>query len=124
MTSAIDFGSLENGRNGDGGQSENNGFSFYGVGNGTTVDHIQAFEGKDDGIEFFGGTVNASYLSVVNAQDDSVDWTEGYSGTLTNVYIKQGVSHDKAIEAEFTTIDQFIQQENITQLNFIKIDYI
>ena len=82
------------------GQSENNGFSFYGVGNGTTVDHIQAFEGKDDGIEFFGGTVNASYLSVVNAQDDSVDWTEGYSGTLTNVYIKQGVSHDKAIEAD------------------------
>ncbi|MFD2827014.1 multidrug transporter [Leeuwenhoekiella polynyae] len=82
------------------GQSENNGFSFYGVGNGTTVDHIQAFEGKDDGVEFFGGTVNASYVSVVNAQDDSVDWTEGYSGTLSNVYIKHGVSHDKAIEAD------------------------
>ena len=30
--------------------SENNGFSFYGVGNGTTVQFIQAFEGKDDGI--------------------------------------------------------------------------
>ena len=34
------------------GQSENNGFSFYGVGNGTTVEYIQAYEGKDDGIEF------------------------------------------------------------------------
>lgn len=82
------------------GQSENNGFSFYGVGNGTTVDHIQAIEGKDDGIEFFGGTVNASYISVVNAEDDSVDWTEGFSGTLTDVYISNRATDDKAIEAD------------------------
>ena len=80
--------------------SENNGFSFYGVGNGTTIEFIQAFEGRDDGIEFFGGTVNATYLSVVGAQDDSVDWTEGYTGTLTNVYIEHRQSHDKGIEAD------------------------
>ena len=82
------------------GQTENNGISFYGVGNGTTVNHIQAFEGKDDGIEFFGGTVNASNIIVVNSQDDSVDWTEGYSGSLTDVYIKHGIDHDKGIEAD------------------------
>jgi hypothetical protein len=82
------------------GQSENNGFSFYGVGNGTVVNYIQAYEGKDDGIEFFGGTVNASYVSVVNAQDDSIDWTEGYTGTITNAYVKHGASHDKGIEAD------------------------
>ncbi|OIQ29351.1 MAG: multidrug transporter [Bacteroidetes bacterium MedPE-SWsnd-G2] len=82
------------------GQSENNGFSFYGVGNGTLVEYIQAFEGKDDGIEFFGGTVNASYVSVVNAQDDSIDWTEGFSGTITNAYVKHGTDHDKGIEAD------------------------
>lgn len=82
------------------GQSENNGFSFYGVGNGTIVEYIQAFEGKDDGIEFFGGTVDASYISVVNAQDDSIDWTEGYSGTITNAYVKHGSEHDKGIEAD------------------------
>jgi hypothetical protein len=80
--------------------SENNGFSFYGVGNGTTVEYIQSFEGKDDGIEFFGGTVNASYISVIGAQDDSIDWTEGFSGTLNNIYIEQGVAHDKGIEAD------------------------
>lgn len=80
--------------------SENNGFSFYGVGNGTTIQFIQAFEGKDDGIEFFGGTVNASNLSVIGAQDDSVDWTEGFTGTLTDVYIEHRVSHDKGIEAD------------------------
>ncbi|WP_452223986.1 multidrug transporter [Lacinutrix chionoecetis] len=82
------------------GQSENNGFSFYGVGNGTTVEYIQAFEGKDDGVEFFGGTVNVDYVSVINAQDDSIDWTEGYSGTITNAYVKHGVDHDKGIEAD------------------------
>jgi hypothetical protein len=82
------------------GQTENNGISFYGVGNGTTVNYIQAYEGKDDGIEFFGGTVNASNVIVVNAQDDSVDWTEGYTGTLTDVYIKHGTEHDKGIEAD------------------------
>lgn len=82
------------------GQSENNGFSFYGVGNGTVVEHIQMFEGSDDGVEFFGGTVNVSNLSVVNSQDDSIDWTEGYTGTITDAYVKHGVSHDKGIEAD------------------------
>ncbi|MEH6406676.1 MAG: multidrug transporter [Leeuwenhoekiella sp.] len=80
--------------------SENNGFSFYGVGNGTVVDHIQAFEGKDDGMEFFGGTVNVSYIYVTGAQDDSVDWTEGFSGKLDNINIVQGAVHDKGIEAD------------------------
>jgi hypothetical protein len=82
------------------GQSENNGISFYGVGNGTTVEYVQVFEGKDDGIEFFGGTVNVSYASVVNAQDDSLDWTEGYTGTITDAYVKHGADHDKGIEGD------------------------
>ena len=82
------------------GQSENNGFSFYGVGSGTTVEYIQVFEGKDDGVEFFGGTVNVDYVSVVNAQDDSLDWTEGYSGMITNAHVEHGTEHDKGIEAD------------------------
>ncbi len=80
--------------------SENNGFSFYGIGNGTTIEYIQAFEGKDDGVEFFGGTVNASFLSVIGAQDDSVDWTEGFAGTLTDVYVEHRQAHDKGIEGD------------------------
>ncbi|CAM1334532.1 multidrug transporter [Tenacibaculum aestuariivivum] len=82
------------------GSSENNGFSFYGVGNKTTVEYIQMFEGKDDGVEFFGGTVNVSNVSVVNAEDDSIDWTEGYSGTITNAYVKHGTDHDKGFECD------------------------
>lgn len=82
------------------GATENNGFSFYGVGNGTQISYIQAFEGADDGVEFFGGTVNASFVSVVACQDDSVDWTEGYTGTLTDVYVRHGASHDKGFECD------------------------
>ena len=80
--------------------SENNGFSFYGVGNSTTIEFIQAFEGADDGVEFFGGTVNASNVSVVGSQDDSIDWTEGFTGTLTDVYVEHRQSHDKGIEGD------------------------
>lgn len=87
------------------GQSENNGITFYGVGNGTTVEYIQVFEGLDDGVEFFGGTVNVKYVSVINADDDSIDWTEGYSGNISDVYVKQvgqakGVDYDKAFECD------------------------
>jgi hypothetical protein len=106
--------------------SENNGFSFYGVGNGTTIQYIQAFEGKDDGIEFFGGTVNASFISVIGAQDDSVDWTEGFSGTLTDVYIQHGVLHDKGIEADGYNTDignnsnpLFFSSPNVNNLTII-----
>ncbi|MGJ8665056.1 MAG: multidrug transporter [Patiriisocius sp.] len=82
------------------GSSENNGFSFYGVGAGTNIEYIQAYEGADDGVEFFGGTANANFVVVTNCQDDSVDWTEGFSGNLTDVYIKHGNIHDKGIEAD------------------------
>jgi len=82
------------------GSSENNGFSFYGVGSGTTVEYIQMFEGLDDGLEFFGGTVNVNYVSVINAQDDSIDWTEGFSGKVTNAYVQHGADHDKAFECD------------------------
>lgn len=62
-------------------EHEANGITFYGVGNGTTVDHCEAYKGSDDGFEFFGGTVNISYMVVESCSDDSFDWTEGWQGT-------------------------------------------
>ncbi|MEN3323556.1 hypothetical protein VP395_07445 [Mariniflexile soesokkakense] len=70
---------------------EYNGVSFFGVGSGTEVSNIYAFESGDDGVEFFGGAVNASNIAIVNAYDDSLDFADGYQGTITNVYIS-GVS--------------------------------
>ena len=62
-------------------EHESNGISFYGVGNGTQVSYVQACNGSDDGLEFFGGTVNIDHCVVVDCTDDSFDWTEGWSGT-------------------------------------------
>jgi hypothetical protein len=82
------------------GNAELNGLSLYAVGSGTAIDYVQIFEGSDDGIEFFGGTVNASHIVIVNAEDDSIDWTEGFTGTLTDIYVQHGTSHDKAFECD------------------------
>ncbi|MCT2409273.1 hypothetical protein NZD88_17120 [Chryseobacterium antibioticum] len=63
--------------------NEINGLTLGGVGNGTTLDHIQVSYGKDDSFEFFGGTVNASNLVSFAADDDNFDFDNGYTGTIT-----------------------------------------
>jgi len=65
---------------------EHNGLTLNGVGNGTTINNIFVYECGDDGIEFFGGSVNVTNLLVVNTDDDMFDITQGWSGTLTNAY--------------------------------------
>ncbi len=73
-------------------ESQYNGVSFYAVGSGTVVENISVIDGADDGVEFFGGTVSAKNLYLVNNEDDSVDWTEGWNGSITNTYISHTVS--------------------------------
>jgi hypothetical protein len=68
------------------GEKEFNGLTLYGVGNGTTISNVAVFYGDDDAFEWFGGTVNATNLLAVNCTDDMFDWTQGYSGTITNAY--------------------------------------
>jgi hypothetical protein len=60
--------------------NELNGIAFQGVGSGTTVEYVQVHFNQDDGIEFFGGTVNAKYLYCTGIRDDNFDWTDGWSG--------------------------------------------
>ncbi|MDO6674223.1 hypothetical protein Q4517_01500 [Tenacibaculum sp. 1_MG-2023] len=66
---------------------EFNGLSLFGVGSGTTLEYVQSFEGGDDGIEFFGGTVNGKYLVSTNSGDDSIDFADGWAGTGEYWYI-------------------------------------
>ena len=61
---------------------ELNGIAFQGVGNGTTVDHVQVHNNLDDGIEWFGGTVDVTFAAITGAGDDSIDWTDGWTGSL------------------------------------------
>lgn len=91
------------------GSVEYNGFGFYAVGAGTTVDNLQTYKGSDDGYEFFGGTVVANNLLSVGDEDDSFDWTEGWTGGGSNwIAIKEGVG-DKGIEADNNENDNTLQ---------------
>lgn len=83
---------------------EFNGLSLFGVGNLTTIEYVQAYEGSDDGFEWFGGTVNAKYLVVSNkgenVGDDLFDWTEGWNGTAENLYGIRTNAGNRGIEAD------------------------
>ncbi|CDF77871.1 pectin lyase fold protein [Formosa agariphila KMM 3901] len=73
-------------------ESQYNGISFYGVGSGTIVDNIAVINGSDDGVEFFGGTVSVSNLYLENLDDDAIDWTEGWNGSVNKAYISNTIS--------------------------------
>ncbi|RQO70104.1 hypothetical protein DBR43_18880 [Pedobacter sp. KBW06] len=62
--------------------NEVNSLTCGGVGRGTTLEHIEASYGLDDSFEFFGGTVNASYLISKAPQDDNFDFDNGYRGEI------------------------------------------
>ncbi len=81
-------------------ETQPNAFGFHGVGSGTVIDHIQAHEGEDDGIEFFGGTANCTYCVSSGSKDDSLDWAFGWQGTAQYVFIHQDPDGDNGIEAD------------------------
>ena len=61
---------------------EINGFTFGGVGRGTTIDYVQSSYANDDAFEWFGGTVNCSHLISYRGIDDEFDTDNGFSGTV------------------------------------------
>ncbi|MFR9503851.1 MAG: hypothetical protein SNH73_05325 [Rikenellaceae bacterium] len=73
---------------------ECNGISCYGVGNGTTIEYVQAYHGSDDGFEFFGGTVDIKYCVVTSCSDDSFDWTDGWCGRAQFIIAYQEANID------------------------------
>ena len=80
--------------------NELNGISLGGVGSGTTIDYVQVHNSSDDGIEFFGGTVNAKHLVLTGEDDDSLDTDNGYNGSLQYVIVKQrAAGGDNMVEA-------------------------
>lgn len=82
-------------------EKEFNGLSLFGVGSGTTVSYVEFIHGSDDGVEFFGGTVNTDHLISIGNEDDQFDWTEGWSGTNTEWYGKLDFGKgNRGIEAD------------------------
>lgn len=80
--------------------NEINGLTLGGVGTGTEIDHVEVVANVDDGIEFFGGTVNASNLLVWAQGDDAIDIDQAYSGTIDNVVVHLGDASDHAFEVD------------------------
>ncbi len=98
-------------------EAEFNGFSFYAVGSGTTLEFLEVFQGQDDGFEWFGGTVNGTNL-FSNAFDDSFDWAEGFVGTLDNIMAEQPSGADHCIEADNLNADNdALPRSNPTIMN-------
>ena len=95
--------------------SQYNGISLYAVGDQTTINNVAVINGADDGVEFFGGTVNATNVYLENNEDDAVDWTEGWNGNITNTYVLHEINgFSTAVEADK---DNF----NPTFLNFTAV---
>ncbi|MEW9856109.1 hypothetical protein [Novosphingobium sp. M1R2S20] len=55
------------------GNSELQALTTEGIGTGTVLDHIMAYNSSDDGMEAFGGSVNMKHYIAVGADDDSLD---------------------------------------------------
>ena len=72
--------------------NEINGLTLGAVGRGTELSYIEVFQNQDDGVEFFGGTVNTKYMITANVGDDSIDYDEGYRGLNQYWFIQQGIA--------------------------------
>ena len=59
---------------------EINGITLGAVGSTTLIEFVEVFANDDDGIEWFGGTVDVSHAVVAFCKDDSYDWDTGFKG--------------------------------------------
>ena len=72
-----------------------------GTGSGTTINRFQSFNSSDDGMEFFGGSVNMKYVVAVGADDDTIDVDSGAQANMQYVIAVQRASGgDNIIELD------------------------
>lgn len=83
----IRFISIRHGGANIGEGNEINGLTLGGVGSGTIIENLEVVSNQDDGIEFFGGTVNVKNAILWNIGDDAVDTDQSWGGTLDNFIV-------------------------------------
>jgi hypothetical protein len=83
----LKYVSIRHGGTNIGAGNEINGLTLGGVGSGTIIENIEIVANQDDGIEWFGGTVNVSDAVIWNVGDDAVDTDQSWAGTLNNFII-------------------------------------
>ena len=81
---------------------EINAITFGGCGSDTVAHHLQAKYGLDDLFEWFGGTMDASYLVGTYGQDDFLDIQIGWTGRLQHAVCVAGVDQqgNRGIESD------------------------
>ncbi|MCY4418277.1 MAG: hypothetical protein OXB93_00310 [Cytophagales bacterium] len=72
--------------------NEINSLTLGAVGNQTSISYIEVVGGKDDGIEWFGGTVRIKYAISAYCADDALDYDEGFRGISQFVIVFQDLS--------------------------------
>lgn len=112
----INYLSIRHGGTSIGEDNEINGLTLGGVGTGTSVSNVEVIGNQDDGIEFFGGTVNASNLLVWGQGDDGLDIDQSYSGTINNAIVIANSSSDHGLEIDGPegSMEGSFKLENIT----------
>ncbi len=80
--------------------NEINGLTLGGVGNGTVIENIEVIANQDDGIEWFGGTVNVTNALVWAQGDDGFDADQSWSGTLSNGIVIMSDESGSALELD------------------------
>jgi len=112
----IKYVSIRHGGTSIGEDNEINGLTLGGVGTGTTISHVEVVGNQDDGIEFFGGTVNASNLVVWGQGDDGLDIDQSYAGTISNSIVIANSTSDHGLEIDGPegSMDDSFKLENIT----------
>ena len=97
---SIEYLSVRHGGTLIGDGNEINGITLAGVGSATVVNHIEVVANVDDGVEFFGGSVNASNIVVWAQGDDAYDIDQAYSGTIDNFVYIAGPDSDHGMEVD------------------------
>ena len=80
--------------------NEINGLTLGAVGSGTVIENIEVIGNQDDGIEWFGGTVNVKNAIIWNAGDDGLDTDQAWAGTLDNFIVVAGGETDHCLEID------------------------
>jgi len=98
-------------------ENQLNGIAFQGVGSGTVVDYVQVHNNLDDGMEFFGGNVNIKHVVLTGNADDSLDWTDGWQGSVQYLYLEQTDTGDNLIEADNREGDENVLPRSIPSIS-------
>ncbi|MEQ9422861.1 MAG: hypothetical protein RJQ09_00480 [Cyclobacteriaceae bacterium] len=84
---SLKYVSIRHGGSLIGSDNEINGLTLGSVGSGTTIENIEIFANLDDGVEFFGGSVDVKNMVIGLSGDDGIDIDNGYNGSIQNAIV-------------------------------------